>query len=74
MLPLSREVLITEIGSIKDLLGKWEKTLSEHGFPELDYPQSGESLEGFIRTLCGELQLCGTKCEAISEIFMGSFQ
>lgn len=68
MLPISSSLLREEIGGAKAILEKWEKKL-EAGLPMTEQPGSQESLESFIREMCGELVICAGKCENIVGLF-----
>lgn len=71
MLPVSRDLLLTELTSARDYLVKWISIIEE-GIPGVDIPvSSGNSedrLDEFIRELCGELRVISGKCDTLAEV------
>lgn len=72
MLPLSSELLISELESTRAVLDKWITRVKE-GIPMVDLPADEESFARFVRELCGELAICSRKCDSLSEILSESF-
>lgn len=72
MLPISTEVLITELDVIAKVISNW-RTKLEAGIPGEDLPISSEhQAEDFVRKLCGELLIVAGTCENMSNILSGN--
>jgi len=69
-LPVTQETLLAEMKGARDILDFWI-TKVEQGIPVVDLPAPPEQLEDFLRGLCGELLLTGSKCENLSNILSG---
>jgi hypothetical protein len=59
-LPISPQVLLEELSSIKKILEKWEADV-QSGIPVVELEAPAEHYTWFIRQLCGELELCASR-------------
>lgn len=71
MLPISRELLLTEIRSAKAILERWEKYVDpedkDHPLPALDVAAPRENLVECLIELQAELVIAAGKCENLAE-------
>lgn len=72
MLPISKEVLATEIRSLKAIVDKWDEKVTK-GIPGVDYPLEGnappeERLERWLAELIGEFRLVSGKTENVAQV------
>lgn len=67
MIGISKEVLLAELTNMKDILTKWEESVT-NGIPGADVPAPIDRMDDFLRQLCGELSLVAGKCVTIVEI------
>ena len=70
MLPVSREVIISQMTASRDILTKWIGKVDE-GIPAVDIPAPQEELENFLRALCGELLIVSGSTEVLSNVLNG---
>lgn len=71
-LPLSTELLLSELKSAEAILRKHIAALEAEGVPAVDQPGSEVMLEEFVGELSGELLLVAGKCENIARVLVGS--
>lgn len=70
LLPVTQEVMLSELKSSKDILEAWIQKI-EAGIPGMDVPAPPERLEDFMRAFCGELLIVSGKCENMSNVLAG---
>lgn len=72
MLPISSQVLLAELQSVKAVIDKWvEKTST--GIPGVDIPVEGntppeERLDRWLSEIVGELRLVSGKTENVAQV------
>ena len=64
MVEISRDLLVAEIRSAREILVKWEELLVDQ-VPHLDIPGTEESLERFFMGLVNELSFTSGKLDNI---------
>lgn len=64
---ISREVLLKEVQSARDILQKWSESL-DGNVPRYDVPGSDEDFQRFMGELMAELLLVSGKCDTIAAI------
>lgn len=69
-LPVSTQVLLSELAAARALIEKWEQTVGT-GIPGVDFPGSEDVTEGFVTELCGELLIVAGKCQTLAEVIYG---
>jgi hypothetical protein len=69
MLPVSTEVMLSELSTTKLILDKWMTAIAK-GIPVIDIPTEEINLHKFLRELCGELRIASNKCDSLSETIM----
>jgi len=67
VLPVSAELLYSEVESAEAVLAKWKKAIGE-GIPGVDIPSTEEALYRFIAQLCGELMVVAGKCQNLAAV------
>jgi hypothetical protein len=67
MLPVSSEVLISELALAEKIIAKW-KSKVEEGIPGVDLVANEDALASFVMELCGELSLVSGKCETLAAV------
>lgn len=72
-LPVSPPVLLDELASAQGILKKWLEGIAQ-GIPAIDLPGDEETLDEFLRELCGELLLVAGKCSTLAEVLYSSRQ
>jgi hypothetical protein len=70
-LPVSREVLIQEVKTAKDVLDLWLHKI-EAGIPGDDLPAADIDIDVWVHQLCGELMVVAGKCETLASVIAGS--
>lgn len=72
MLPVERETILQELKGVADLASKWAERIETEGMPMLDVPGSEESLDQYLRALCGELLIISGRAENLSSVLAGT--
>jgi len=71
MLPVSRELMLSEIRSTRTILEKWEKIVDPEcegqGLPVLDIQGSMDNLHECLIEMQAELVIAAGKCENLAE-------
>lgn len=71
MLPVSRELLLSEIRSAKAILGRWEEIVDPEcdkgGLPGIDMHGSKEQLYECLIEMQAEMVIAAGKCENLAE-------
>jgi hypothetical protein len=76
-LPISRDLMLSEVHSCKIILEKWEKVLTKTdvlGFPCIDYAAQASEFLDCISEMKAELILCAVKCEGLAEALQLTIQ
>jgi len=69
VLPVSPDVIHSELEAARDILNKWIKKVGEDGLPNIDIPGSDEqALGNFLNELVGELQVVSGKCDTLADV------
>ncbi len=72
-LPVTPPVILQELAGAKEILDKWMLAIAQ-GIPMIDLPADEDSLENFMRALCGELLVVAGKCTTLAEVLYSSRQ
>jgi len=71
MLPVSRELMLTELTGARKVLERWEQIVdpdqADTGFPVVDWPAAPEALTQCLAEMQAELVLVAGKCEGLAE-------
>lgn len=67
MLPISTDVVRSELEGVKSIIEKWLARLDQ-GIPGVEVPAPEDRTEAFLRELCGELMVSAGKCENVASI------
>lgn len=69
MLPISPDVIHSELVAGRDILTKWIEKLDKEGVPNIDHPGADpRALEFFLTELVGELQVVSGKCDTVADV------
>jgi len=66
-LPVSAEVLYSELEAAQAVLAKWHKLVGE-GIPGVDTPATEHATFAFVTQLCGELLVVAGKCQNLAAV------
>jgi hypothetical protein len=67
VLPISSELLLSEIQTALAVLAKWKERV-EAGIPGVDLPADEASTYRFVSELCGEILVVAGKCQNVAAI------
>jgi vacuolar-type H+-ATPase subunit E/Vma4 len=70
MLPVTSEVIRSELEATKEILEKWLEKVND-GIPGMDVPAEDLSIEIWVRQFCGELNLIAGRCETLAGVLLG---
>lgn len=76
MLPISVEVLTSELDTARSYIDKWLTKIREEGLPGIDVPVSGDPdvhLERFVREMCNELRIVSGKCDTLAQVVLEAY-
>lgn len=66
-IPISPDQIYEDLEAAGKVLARWHERVGQ-GIPGVDTPASEEQYLKFVKQLCGELQLAGSKLIALAEI------